>query len=74
MQPTNPSASSHGGASNSANPAARHTTPGERRAMASDRRVSFDRRDMIRFEEDRRSGADRRANDRDPWNLGLRGG
>lgn len=42
--------------------------------MASDRRVGFDRRDMIRFEEDRRSGEDRRANDRDPWNLSLRGG
>lgn len=41
------------------------TLSGERRSL-EDRRKRFDRREMIRFEDDRRSINNRRA-DSDPW-------
>ena len=40
--------------------------PGEERRILEDRRVRYDRREMIRFEDDRRTGFDRRM-DADPW-------
>ena len=40
--------------------------PGEERRILEDRRVRYDRREMIRFEDDRRTGFDRRL-DADPW-------
>lgn len=39
---------------------------GEERRILEDRRVRYDRREMIRFEDDRRTGFDRRL-DADPW-------
>ena len=40
--------------------------PGGERRILADRRVRYDRREMIRFEDDRRTGFDRRM-DADSW-------
>lgn len=50
------------------------SVPGERRTAATDRRVQYDRREMIRFEEDRRGGVDRRAGNNDPWTVRIGAG
>lgn len=42
--------------------------PGEERRVHADRRVRYDRREMIRFESDRRTGFDRRM-DADVWGI-----
>jgi hypothetical protein len=55
----------------SGSPSRATTAPGERRRASNDRRVQYDRREMIRFEEDRRCGADRRAGRSDAWALKL---
>ncbi len=58
-----PDRAADGGASDAAtedNPVDRRTTP--------DRRVTYDRRQLIRFEDDRRSGIDRRAGN-DSWEI-----
>lgn len=45
--------------------------PAERRSGGNDRRVNYDRREMIRFDEDRRSGVERRAAAGDAWTLRI---
>lgn len=46
-------------------------SPTERRSDAIDRRVNYDRREMIRFDEDRRSDIERRAGAGDAWTLRI---
>lgn len=48
--------------------AASQSRPGQERRVDAVRRLRYDRREMIRFESDRRTGFDRRM-DADAWGI-----